>query len=235
MANKSGLKKNFPLTYLSLADQIFEALKEQITSLQLKPGTRLMVGELAEAFGASHTPVKEALRRLAGEGLIEIIPHRGTFVSQLSRKDIREMLEIRLALELYAAYSLIQSGINNAKNIERLKSIINKLAKALENNDNTKFTLYDREFHHTLVKLTGNSRLADLHKNLIENPNMIRIYAYKFPERSVDTISEHELILRELTVGNTDKLIQSIGSHLATVLHDLQSSEHPELAGLKTK
>lgn len=226
---KQGSKKSFPLTYLSLADQIFEALKEQITSMQLKPGTRLMVGELADIFGASHTPVKEALRRLAGEGLIEIIPHRGTFVSQLSRKEIRELLEIRLALELYAAYSLIKNGLNSSKNINKMAALIKKLDKASENGDNLKFALYDREFHLDLVKLAGNSRLAELHKSLTENPNMRRIYAYKFPERSKDTIAEHEEIIRELEAGNTANLVQSIVDHVSTVLQDLQSPEHADL------
>lgn len=226
---KQETKKSFSLTYLSLADQIFEALKEQIISLQLKPGTRLMVGELAETFGASHTPVKEALRRLAGEGLIEIIPHRGTFVSQLSRKEICELLEIRLALELYAAYSLIKNGLNTTRNISKMTSLIKKLATAFESGDNTKFSLFDREFHLTLVKLAGNSRLADLYKSLTENPNMMRIYAYKFPERSGDTITEHEQIIHELTEGNTGNLIQSIINHLATVLNDLKSPENSDL------
>ena len=230
MAKQETLK-GFSLVYLSLADQIFEALKEQITSLQLKPGTRLMVGELAEAFGASHTPVKEALRRLTGEGLLEIIPHRGTFVSQLSRKEIRELLEIRLALELYAAYSLIKNGLNMNKNILKMSALVKTLKKAFESGDSKKFALYDREFHLTLTKLTGNTRLTDLHKSLTENPNMMRIYAYKFPERSDKTIAEHEQIIHELTLGNTDKLVQSIIDHLSTVLNDLQSPETLDLMG----
>jgi DNA-binding GntR family transcriptional regulator len=228
MLKPSTPRGNFPIMYLSLADQIFEALKEQITSLQLKPGTRLMVGELAKTFGASHTPVKEALRKLAGEGLIEIFPHRGTFVSQLSRKEIRELLEIRLALELYAGISLINNGLNLPKNTNKLDTLIKKLTKALENNDNTKFALYDREFHLNMVKLTGNSRLSELHKSLTENPNMMRVYAYKFPERSRITIEEHEVILQELIKGDGNQLLKSIIGHLATVLNDLKAPESTE-------
>ena len=226
---KQETRKSFPLIYLSLADQIFEALKEQITSMQLKPGTRLMVGELAEAFGASHTPVKEALRRLTGEGLLEIIPHRGTFVSQLSRKEIRELLEVRLALELYAAYSLITNGLNTDKNILKMSALVKKLTKAVESGDSKRFALYDREFHLTLTKLAGNRWLSDLHKSVTENPNMMRIYAYKFSERSNKTITEHEQIIHELTVGNTAKLHQSIINHLATVMNDLKSPENSDL------
>lgn len=219
---------SYQLTYLSLADQIYEALKGQITSLQLKPGTRLMVGELAEAFGASHTPVKEALRRLAGEGLIEIFPHRGTFVSQLSRREIRELVEIRLALELYAGYTLIVEGLNSPKNLNKLDGLIKKLTKAYETGDSNKFAFNDREFHLTMVKLAGNTKLAELHKSLTENPNMMRVYAYKFPERSKNTIEEHEIVLQELIKGDTGALLKSIMNHLSTVLNDLKTSDHGE-------
>ena len=89
-------------SYRPLRDLVFESLKDAILTQTLPPGKRLLENELAESLGVSRTPVREAIRRLEQEGLVAMIPRKGAYVSGISLKDIREVYEIRAALEMLA-------------------------------------------------------------------------------------------------------------------------------------
>src|SRR5919199_1438099 len=99
-----------PLHYVDLTEQTYRGLKDKILRGELKPGTQISVPTTALALGVSRTPVNDALKRLANDGLVEIVPRQGTFVTQLTARDVAEIFDMRLMIELYAAEVVFQIG-----------------------------------------------------------------------------------------------------------------------------
>lgn len=107
---ESSITTYQPLDYTDLTEQTYRILKDRILRNELLPGAQISVPEVALALGVSRTPVTDALKRLASDGLVDIFPRRGTFVSQLTARDVAEIFDIRLMIELSAAEFVFQSG-----------------------------------------------------------------------------------------------------------------------------
>ena len=97
-----------PLDHADLTEKTYRLLREKILRRQLKAGEKISVDEAAEGLGISRTPVLHALERLANDGLVKIIPRKGTFVSELTKQDVKELFDIRVLIETYAASIVLQ-------------------------------------------------------------------------------------------------------------------------------
>ncbi|MDR1179122.1 MAG: GntR family transcriptional regulator [Spirochaetales bacterium] len=147
----------------TLGERILEKLKDDILSGVYQPGDRLLYTEIASKMKVSMTPVKEALLRLEREGIVNTIPRRGTFVTQITDRDIIEYTRIRVALELLAADIICEKKIP-ADDIRKLEHINTELEKAIEENNGMEAIAKDIEFHSAIVGLSENRRLIDLVK-----------------------------------------------------------------------
>ena len=109
--------------YKPLRDIVFENIREAIMEGTLRPGERLMEIQLAEQLGVSRTPVREAIRKLELEGLVVMLPRKGAYVASISKKDLVEILELRVGLEglaaFYAAERISSEGIENLEEISK--------------------------------------------------------------------------------------------------------------------
>jgi len=158
--------------YLPLREVVFNNLRDAILKGQLKPGERLLENQLADKLGVSRTPVREALRMLEQENLVELIPRRGAQVLDISAEDIKNILEIRGALE---AVSIRHACRNmNAENLAELRKYNREFEEAFEKCDYEAVAKADEKFHDVLFKSAGNNRLVNIISNI-----QVQIYRYR--------------------------------------------------------
>ena len=153
-------------SYKPLREVVCETLREAIISGILKPGERLMEIQLADELGVSRTPIREAIRKMELEGFLVMVPRRGTYVADLSIKDINEVFEIRTALDVLAA-GLAAERITEEE-IEELERLLVYIGEMIEEKNYEKIIETDGEFHDVLYKASRNDRLIGIINNLRE-------------------------------------------------------------------
>ncbi|MGX8796558.1 GntR family transcriptional regulator [Fusibacter sp. JL298sf-3] len=151
--------------YKPLGEVVFDYLRNAILSGELKPGERLMEVAIAEKLGVSRTPVREAIRKLEKEKFVIMIPRKGAYVADLTKKDILEVLEIRKELEGFAAQ--LAASRMEPEELEKLGTILEDFNTCLEDMDKKRMIEVDNAFHSTIFDASKNSRLMhmiyDLH------------------------------------------------------------------------
>jgi DNA-binding GntR family transcriptional regulator len=148
----------------TLTDQALQQIREAIRSGKLKPGDRLVETQLAEEMHISRFPIREALRYLEKEGLVHTQPFKGTYVAQLTEKDMEELYSLRSAIEELAVRILIKTV--DDKKIKKLESIVASMIEASKTEDFDKMITEDLRFHQTICELSGHRRLLDVWLNL---------------------------------------------------------------------
>lgn len=146
--------------YKPLGEVVFEYLRNAILAGELKPGERLMEVTIADQLGVSRTPVREAIRKLEKESFVIMIPRKGAYVADLTKKDILEVLEIRKELEGFAAYLAAERMSLSEK--ESLGRVVEKFNESLLNMDKKNMIESDNEFHSLIFEATKNQRLINI-------------------------------------------------------------------------
>ncbi|NLN64557.1 MAG: GntR family transcriptional regulator [Clostridiaceae bacterium] len=198
--------------YMPLRDVIYNTLRDAIVSGDLKPGERLMEVTLAEKMGVSRTPVREAVRKLELEGLVTMIPRKGTHVAELSVKDIMDVLEVRTALDKLAtelaAERIRQDNFRHLENIH--KQYISYLKK-----ENLQGAIKkDVEFHEVIYDASGNNKLKSVAANLREQIYRFRVLYMKDFSNAEDVLTEHEQILKALEENNPKEAGRLAAEHI---------------------
>ncbi|HSR48287.1 MAG TPA: GntR family transcriptional regulator [Anaerolineales bacterium] len=208
-----------PLEQHDLTEQTYQVLKERILHRQLKPGARVSVDDIAQQLRVSRTPVTAALKRLAIEGLVEIIPRRGTFVSSLTARDVEELFVVRAVIELYAARCILRDG----KTDEFLRRIDGPMAKMRQASETDEYTDYpafmegDRDFHLALVDLTGNSRLAVVYAELNVHIQVSRAHYLNTVEDAMQALREHEAVIAAFRSRDPQAVEEALELHISNV------------------
>ncbi len=143
-----------------LRDKIFAVLKDWILDGTLKPGQRIVESVLAAQLKVSRAPFREALWLLARHGLVTLRAHQGAYVARLSEKDVKEIFEVRQALETYCARK-IKASLTPEKTA-RLRSALQRLEEAAARKDMAAFSQADLEFHTTIAELADNKHIEDI-------------------------------------------------------------------------
>ena len=183
--------------YLPLRDVVFNTLRDAILTGKLVPGERLMENQLAEKLGVSRTPVREALRMLELENLVELVPRKGAQVLDMSEKDIVNILEVRSALEGLA--TSVACKKMSKEDLQQLKNMEVDFEKAVAENDVEHFVDIDEDFHDLIFAATENDKLINIFRNL-----RIQLYRYRMAqaknnETSMSTIvAHHRSIIRAI-------------------------------------
>lgn len=152
--------------YLPLRDVVFNTLRKAILMGDLGPGERLMENQLAEKMGVSRTPIREAIRKLELEGLVVMVPRKGAQVAEITVKDVKDVLEVRGALEELAVRLACKKITEEA--VQNLQSTMKKFTEALENDDLEQLIHLDIEFHDIIFESTENEKLIQIINNLRE-------------------------------------------------------------------
>lgn len=172
-----------------LWEAVYLALRGAIVRRDLAPGERLAEQQLAEELGASRTPVREALRRLALEGFVVLVPRRGAYVAGLSFKDMNDVFELRMALEGLAA-ALAAERITQEE-LAALERGVAELAEAIEGGVSERLAQIDADFHNLIYMASRNRRLMQIVANLSDQIQSFRIRSLAVPGRLKATLSEH--------------------------------------------
>ena len=152
--------------YKPLREVVFENMRKAIIEGVLKPGERLMEIQLSEQLGVSRTPIREAIRMLELEGLVVMLPRKGAYVANISKKDLMDILEVRVGLEGLAAYCATDRMTED--HIRILEIISKELEEAVYKNDVETMLAKDEEFHTLIFEATGNKRLMNMMINIWE-------------------------------------------------------------------
>jgi DNA-binding GntR family transcriptional regulator len=168
--------------------------------------------QMADEMGVSRTPVREAIRKLEMEGFVVMIPRRGTYVSNMSIRDINDVYEIRISLDTLAA-GLAAERISDEE-LEELQRLLVKVGNAIEENDMAKVVEADIEFHDVLYKASRNERLRNIINNLREQITVIRGVSMRYPGRLKDTQEEHRRLVESIAARNVEKSQEAARIHL---------------------
>lgn len=198
--------------YLPLRDVVFKTLRQAILTGELKPGERLMEIHLANRLGVSRTPVREAIRKLELEGLVTMIPRRGAEVADITEKNLRDVLEVRRALDALAV-ELACDRISEEEQ-KHLKEACERFEKATETKDVTKIATEDVKLHDIIVKATGNERLALLVNKMSEQMYRYRLEYVKDAATHRQLVKEHRIIYESILNKDKKTAAQAVKTHI---------------------
>lgn len=199
-------------SYKPLREVVSEALREAIVAGVLQPGERLMEIQLAEELGVSRTPVREAIRKLELEGFVVMVPRRGTYVSDLSIKDINEVYEIRTSLDVLAA-GLAAERITDEE-LEQMERLLVEIGEYMDKEDIEKIVEVDTKFHDILYRASRNDRLVGIISNLREQFTRFRTVSIAYPGRAKNTLEEHRKLLEAIAQRNVEVAQQFAREHM---------------------
>lgn len=143
----------------SLGDQVFEAIRNAIIRRDLVPGTLYSVSAVSEQLGVSRTPVREALLQLATNGVVQFEPNRGVRILPVTTKDVEEIYNLRLLLEVPSAFRA--ASIIDDEGVSRLTEIFREMERCAEVDDEAGFQAQDLRFHRLILTIGGNDRIVE--------------------------------------------------------------------------
>jgi DNA-binding GntR family transcriptional regulator len=207
--------------------QVAERLRLLIDSGELAPGTRLNENELCQNMGVSRTPLREAIRSLATEGLVELQPNRGAIVSVVSQDDVTEILPIMASLEgLGGRLAAVQMHTDQ---IKQIRQIHNQMVTHYQKNEVTKYFETNRLIHELITEGSGNQTLVDTINSLSAKVRRARFSAQMTRESWERAVSEHEEMITALEASDPNRLeailIQHVETKRTTILGSLQQSQ----------
>ena len=215
--------------YLPLRDVVFNTLRQAILRGELKPGERLMEIQLANKLGVSRTPIREAIRKLELEGLVLMIPRKGAEVAEITEKNMRDVLEVRKALEELAVQLACEKITQ--EELEELEQAGENFKKVLKRSkDITEVAEADVRFHDVIYMATDNQKLIHLLNKLREQMYRYRVEYLKNPDVHEQLIQEHEEIVyhikRREKVEATAVTCQHIDNQVSAVTDKIRTKNN---------
>lgn len=218
--NRAALQ---PLKREALRDQVVRAIRDAIIQGRLRPGEKVPEGDLAQQLTVSRTPIREAIRVLEGQGLVEVNPKRGTYITMPDRADAADGLAVRAALEILAVDQAIERSSEADWNLlySELEDILSGMAEAVAANDTIRAVEFDIEFHAALMKASKN-------RHLMRSWHAVGIpFLVWFPERELypglppDLVARHREVLVALQSRDPVVCDEAIRNHMAEKLADI--------------
>ena len=203
-----------PEEYMPLREVVFVTLRRQILRGELKPGERLMEISLANELGVSRTPIREAIRKLEHEGLVVMIPRRGAHVSEITRQELNDVLEIRRSLDVLAIRRAAE--FMTEKDILELRAAEEAFALLVERKDADLTALgeADEHFHDIIYQGTNNRRLIQILNNLREQMYRFRVEYLKDTDIRQTLIHEHNSIVKAIEDRNLEEAERLMKLHI---------------------
>jgi DNA-binding GntR family transcriptional regulator len=195
----------------SLVELAFNRLSAEILSGRTDPGERLVEEQLTRRLGISRAPLREALRQLAQQGLVEHTPRRGVRVATLSDDDVRELYEVRDVLERHAVQSMPPGADDSG-----LRAALEVMRDATEKGDRLAIADAHRRFHVALVAMGGNRQLSALYESVLVRLQLymaVNLRREAEVAQASDGVARHERLLAAVAQGDADVVLSALGGH----------------------
>jgi len=197
---------------LTIRDQVYQILKEEICGGVYAPGQRLQEQELAQRLSVSRSPVREALRLLAGDGLVVEVPNKGVFVKEFAPKDIEDVCDVRIMMETFA---ILRAGDNlDEEGRTLLTDLIQAMDTAYQHNDLQEYISLDGVLHDEFVNLGGNGILIESYRRVHNIVQQFRIYSLMDRQRFDESCDEHRQVVQAILAGDTERAAAVNRKHL---------------------
>jgi DNA-binding GntR family transcriptional regulator len=179
--------------------------------LRLRPGERIQELEVAQLLGVSRTPVREAIKVLTAEGLVELLPLRGAIVKAFSAKDARDMLEVIALVETYAGERACQA---DPARIDAILEMHQEMKRLFEARQRLAYFALNQRIHEALIALADNDTLSMTHATLSKRMRSLRYSGNSTPENWTAAMSEHEQMMVALAARDGQALSRIMGEHI---------------------
>lgn len=196
--------------------KVYEDLRNEIVDLKRQPSEPLNEKEIAQSYGISRTPVREATLRLADEGLIEVFPQSGTFVARIPFEDLPEAMAIRKALEQLSVSRAAQRATRS--DVVSLAAIVERQRESRDARDETAFHAADEQFHAEIVRISGYPGIWRLVMQVKTQVDRYRRTTLASLDRMDQVISDHEAILAAIASADPERAVTALNAHLDAVL-----------------
>jgi DNA-binding GntR family transcriptional regulator len=174
--------------HMTLRERIVETIRNAIVNGQLAPGARIAEPELADKFGISRTPIREAFRQLESEGFITVVPRKGAIVASLSHRDIADFYDLKMVLEGYAARCAVKTL--KESDLTKMETVNRQIEAASEKKDLRRLLDLHNEFHDIFLRSCGNEKLHAIVQNLVMQFRRFRLIL-AMPGRIEGSIRQH--------------------------------------------
>lgn len=206
-----------------LASEAYQQVRGRILSGELRDGERLGEEELAEALGISRTPVREALRMLAAEGLVELLPNRGARVPRWDEDDVNDIFDLRALLESHAAGRAARASDDEL--VPRLESLCERMedvnAKMGDVEDLAQLASINREFHAAVVAGASSPRLSALVASLVHVPVIMQTFK-NYSQAALDrSLRHHREVVDAIRVHDGDWASSVMRAHVLAARHQV--------------
>jgi len=213
-----------PRLYTTSADYVYQELRHRIITKNLKPGQRLPEVNIAVEMGVSRTPVREALRRLASEGLVLIIPNSGARLASPTKREMEDTYVVREQLECLA--TRIAAGRISERNIRRLEDTIIEEERAFEEKNLELYLEVNETFHKVIADSSGNRVLSEYVENILARTNAYVVFYDPFYDiEDNPSVIQHKGIVQAFKDRDADLAVDLMREHLKLSLYDLSNPE----------
>jgi DNA-binding GntR family transcriptional regulator len=216
-----------PLDNRTLWEQVRDRLREDILAGRLEPGTELSEVALAREFGTSRGPLREALGRLASEGLVTVTPRRGAVVTQLSREEFIDAYQVREALETLAIRLAVP--LMSDAEVAHLRELCELMARAAREDEVRLFFATNNSFHEALVRGSRNRKLHEVHGMLVGQMVPYLPRSLELRGNLQQSVAEHEAILAAIESRDADRAAELLAEHIEVPQRVLESDGGPGL------
>lgn len=211
-----------PIHRLHLHDVLVERLRDLLTEGEFPPGEKINEKALTEAFGVSRTPLREALKVLASEGLVTLTPNRGARVAKLSEEDLDDVFPVLMSLEGLAG-RLACERMSDGE-IGRVEALQARMEKEFEDGDRSAYFHTNQEIHEAILEGSQNEVLITTHRSLAGRIRRARYLANMSPERWRQAVDEHRAILDALKSRDIARISDLLVAHLSNKLESVRAS-----------
>jgi len=195
-----------------IPEQAYRILRHAIITLKMPPGAVIVEKQITDQLGISRTPVRDAIRQLADERLVNIRPQSGTYVALIDRHQLEEGRLIRRALEV-EGIKLALGRVDDAA-IERLRDLLVVQERAASKDRHEDFITYDDQFHQTISELSGYSRLWRIINRSKAQLDRVRYLSSPLPHQEEKAIAQHAAIVEAMARRNMDRTVKALVHHL---------------------
>jgi DNA-binding GntR family transcriptional regulator len=210
-----------PLDNRTLWEQVRDRLREDILAGRLEPGTELSEVALAREFGTSRGPLREALGRLASEGLVTVTPRRGAVVTQLTRQEFIDAYQVREALETLAIRLAVP--LMSDAEIAHLRELCELMARAARDNEVRVFFDTNNSFHEALVRASRNQKLHEVHRMLVGQMVPYLPRSLELRGNLGQSVAEHQAIVAAIEARDGERAAELLAEHIEVPQRVLES------------